>query len=221
MSFSRARVYQSVNYPVLESIPADASRILDIGCGGGDLGAVLKHRATPTVVGVTSSQDEAELARAYLDFVEVADLNHIEPGYLGYYDCIVCCHVLEHLHDPQRLLCSLARDCLAPNGVLIVALPNVLHWKQRLQFLIGRFRYTEGGIMDNTHIHFYDWDTAAMMLVDSGYRIETRIATGILPLSHILKPIGKRLDRLAVKLWPRLFGWQFIICARPEPSLFC
>jgi len=211
-------VYQTVNRAVLDCVPVQARSVLDIGCGGGLFGAALKARRPCTVLGVTFSQAEAELARTRLDRVEVADLNHMDPGVLGLHDCIVCSHVLEHLHEPQRLLRAL-QACLAPGGTLVVALPNVLHWKQRLQFAQGRFRYTEGGLMDHTHVRFFDWVTAAELLQHAGYRVESRRADGILPLSRLLGPrLSRRINRLAVAWWPGLFGTQFLLCARPAAA---
>jgi predicted TPR repeat methyltransferase len=210
-----ALVYQTVNHAVLDSVPLHARSVLDIGCGGGLFGEALKASRPCTVLGVTFSEAEAELARTRLDRVEVADLNHMGPGSLGLHDCIVCSHVLEHLHDPQRLLRGL-QACLAPGGMLVVALPNVLHWKQRLQFVRGHFRYTEGGLMDHTHVRFFDWATAAELLQHAGYRVESRRADGILPLSRLLgTALSRHADRAAVACWPGLFGTQFLLCARP------
>lgn len=109
--------------------------------------------------------------------------------------------------------------CLKPGGLLIVALPNVLHWKQRLQFLRGRFRYTEGGLMDSTHFRFFDWSTCAELLRDAGYLIQARQADGILPLSRLLGPrLASRLDRSALALLPGLLGTQFILLCQAEPA---
>lgn len=211
-------VYQSVNRAVLDSIPSQARSVLDIGCGGGLLGAALKASRPCTVLGVTFSPAEAELARTRLDRVEVADLNHMDPTDLGRHDCIVCSHVLEHLHDPERLLRAL-RACLTEDGTLLVALPNVLHWKQRLQFARGRFRYTEGGLMDHTHFRFFDWTTVAELLQQAGYRVASRRADGILPLSRLLGPwLSRRADQVALSWAPGLFGTQFVLSGQPDKA---
>jgi SAM-dependent methyltransferase len=207
---SEPRIYHSVNQPVLQSIPPGVGSVLDIGCGTGAFGAAIKSVRSCRVVGVTYSEAESTLARAQLDHVEFADLNLMDPASLGRFDCIVCSHVLEHLSDPKRQLQAL-RVCLGPSGILIVALPNVLHWKQRLQFMLGRFRYTEGGRMDSTHFRFFDWNTSAELLRDAGYQVDARAADGILLWSRLLgAPLSGRLDQAAVSLMPGLFGTQFI-----------
>ena len=207
-------VYQSVNLPVLRRIPADAGRLLDVGCGGGVFGAAVKSTLGCEVVGITYSEAEAEEARRRLDHVEVADLNDYAPQSLGRFDCIVCSHVLEHLRQPDALLSRL-RECLAPGGSLLVALPNVLFWRQRLEFLRGRFRYTEGGLMDSTHMRFFDWDSAEALLRHSGYRVLERQADGGFPGSrHLGGALAPRIDRRALAAWPGLFGFQFVLrCA--------
>jgi len=211
-------IYQSINQAVFERIPPDTRTLLDVGCGGGVFGAAVKSARACTVVGVTYSEAEAVQARQRLDRVEVADLNDFEPDSLGTFDCIVCSHVLEHLHDPQQVLSSL-RACLAPGGMLLVALPNVLFWKQRLDFLRGRFRYTEGGLMDCTHVRFFDWYSADQLLRDAGFEVVERVADGVFPLSRLFGSVlSGRINRAALRQLPGLFGVQFGLHAVPAAA---
>ena len=207
-------IYRSINQRVLDSVPSHVRNVLDIGCGGGDLGEALKKNIKCKVTGLTFSKNEANLALNRLDRVEIIDLNSLQANALGQYDCIICSHVLEHLYDPEWVLCSLHEHALIPDGILVVALPNVLHWKQRLQFFLGRFRYTIGGIMDSTHYRFYDWDTACQLVSNAGYEILSRQADGIFPLSRLLGPWKHVVDRKAVMCAPGLLGTQFIIIAK-------
>jgi SAM-dependent methyltransferase len=185
--------------------------LLDIGCGGGVFGAAVKTTMPCTVVGVTWSEAEARQARQMIDRVEVADLNDYEPQKLGEFDCIVCAHVLEHLLNPQQVLARL-RACLRPGGSLIVALPNVLFWKQRIQFLLGRFEYTEGGLMDRTHVRFYDWDSAERLIRDAGYVVRERCADGGVPLSRRFgAALSMSIDRTGLRHFPGVFGFQFVL----------
>src|SRR5205823_9801714 len=100
-------------------------------------GRELKEITDREVVGVTYSKEEAALAARNLDRVIVCDLNDFDSENLGEFDCIVCSHVLEHLYQPEQLLIHL-RPRLSFGGRLIVALPNILFWKQRIQFLRGQ-----------------------------------------------------------------------------------
>ncbi|MEY8688536.1 MAG: class I SAM-dependent methyltransferase [Leptothrix sp. (in: b-proteobacteria)] len=208
-------IYQSINQAVFARVPLGTRSVLDIGCGGGVFGAALKQAHRCEVVGVTHSAAEAAVARQLLDRVEVVDLNNADLGALGRHDCVVCSHVLEHLIDPQQVLMSL-QACLEPGGTLIVALPNALFWKQRWQFLRGRFRYTNGGLMDRTHLRFFDWTTAASLLQGAGYRVTLSAADGVFPLaSRFGTTLGRSISRVALARWPGVFGVQFVLSARP------
>jgi SAM-dependent methyltransferase len=211
-------IYQSINQAVFERIPSGTRTLLDVGCGGGVFGAAVKSARACTVVGVTYSEAEAVQARQRLDRVEVADLNDFEPACLGTFDCIVCSHVLEHLQDPQQVLSRLLA-CLAPGGMLLVALPNVLFWKQRLEFVRGRFRYTEGGLMDRTHVRFFDWYSADQLVRDAGFVVIERVADGVFPLSRLFgSALSGRINRAALRQFPGLFGVQFVLHAVPAAA---
>lgn len=210
-------IYQSINLPVFRRVPAGALRLLDVGCGGGAFGAAVKDARECVVVGVTYSEAEAHQARQRLDEVVVADLNIFEPASLGLFDCVVCSHVLEHLLAPQELLRRL-RASLSPGGTLLIALPNVLFWRQRLEFLRGRFRYTEGGLMDETHYRFFDWNSARQLVLDGGLVPREQVADGGLPLSRWLGAAASRaIDRWAVSTFPGLMGFQFVLSCEATP----
>jgi SAM-dependent methyltransferase len=206
-------LYGSVNQAVLARIHHTMKRVLDLGCGTGALGQTMKERMDCQVTGITASAAEAARAAQRLDRVLVQDLNHFDFAGLGEFDGVVCSHVLEHLLCPGEVLTRL-RPVLAPGAKLIVALPNVLYWRQRLEFLRGRFVYTEGGLMDQTHYRFFDWETAQSLLTRSGYVLLDREADGGFPLSRRLPGIGARLDRLALRIAPGCFGFQFIFTCR-------
>jgi SAM-dependent methyltransferase len=214
------RVYGGVvNAAVLAKIPTDARAILDVGCGDGGLGRTLKERAPCRVVGVTFAAAEAAQARAVIDAVVQADIDSADFTELGTFDAIVCSHVLEHLKDPGAVLRRL-RPHLAPNGTLVVALPNPLLWRQRLAFLAGRFRYTDGGIMDDTHLRFFDWETARQLIENAGFAVADATAEGGIPGSKFVRrlsgALADRIDRAATGALPGLLGVQFVFAARPS-----
>jgi SAM-dependent methyltransferase len=205
--------YGSVNPGVLSRVPSQARRVLDVGCGTGVLGRALKEgHPGRYVAGITHAEPEAERAREVLDQVIIADLETREFGDLGQFDCVICSHVLEHLRNPVDVLMRL-RAVLAVGGTMLIALPNVLYWRQRLQFLLGRFRYTEGGLMDNTHVVFFDWTTARGLIERAGLRVSTCVSEGGFPGSRFLGPVGHVLDAVSLRVAPGLLGTQFVLVA--------
>lgn len=222
-------IYEALNVALLRRIPPGVRRVLDLGCGTGAFGERLRaERPDCTVLGVTFSDAEASDAAQRLDAVLVRDLDAFDvaevlrqPGFAGGVDCVVCSHVLEHLLRPEELLRALTTCLTRPpeTASLVVALPNVMFWKQRANFLRGRFRYTDGGIMDRTHRTFYDWETARALLTRSGFRIESAEADGACPLPVIRPLLGgtlaAKVDRTVLRHFPNAFGFQFIFVARP------
>jgi SAM-dependent methyltransferase len=217
--YPQSNIYQSLNTNVLIKVPKNAESILDIGCGAGTIGKKIKEDINCQIVGVTYSEAEAQIASQNLDRVIICDLNEFQTDDLGKFDCIICSHILEHLYQPQNLLKRLHIN-LKPNAIMIVALPNTLHWKQRLEFIRGKFRYTDGGLMDRTHFRFYDWQTAHELLQESGYEILNSEADGSFPLPGVRKFLPALLscgiDHKAVQNFPGLFGFQFIFSCRSE-----
>lgn len=213
--------YGSENQSVFAAIPEGIESLLDVGCGAGTLMKWVRSTMGPQVhlEGITYSEEEASQAAHFADKVWPGDLNQFDFDRLGRFDCIVCSHVLEHLQWPEQILEALKAH-LTANGRLIVALPNVLHFKSRYQFLRGRFRYTDQGVMDRTHFRFFDCDSAQELVRAAGYGIETLGTPGYFPMPGIRKcvrPLGAALDRVAVAKWPGLFGVQFVMRCRREP----
>ncbi len=119
----------------------------------------------------------AERARQVCENVYVGDLSTFDPDELdGTYEVLLFGDTLEHLPDPPAVLRRL-RTRLSPGGALIISVPNVANWLVRLQLLVGRFNYTDRGIMDRTHLRFYTVRTVTEMLVDAGFRVESLVGS--------------------------------------------
>ena len=72
--------------------------------------------------------------------------------------------MLEHLLDPLAVLKGFLEK-LVPRGQVFVSLPNVACFYVRLGLLLGRFNPApEGGVLDESHLHFYTLATARELL---------------------------------------------------------
>lgn len=93
------------------------------------------------------------------------------------YDFIVLADVLEHLVNPEETLKKLSCSASA-NTKIIISLPNVACWAMRKQlFLKGDFEYTDSGLLDRTHLHFYTVNTLPKLLNKNGWQTDQVIGT--------------------------------------------
>lgn len=145
--------------------------ILSIGCNTAFLETLLKRKGNK-VYGIDIKKEAVTNARRYLDGAYCLDIQKVKklPFQKEYFDIILFADVLEHLRDPSAIL-TFVKQYLNKEGYIVVSLPNVANWSVRLKLLFGSFNYTEGGILDKTHIHFYTLCTAKKLLSHAGYKI--------------------------------------------------
>jgi SAM-dependent methyltransferase len=88
------------------------------------------------------------------------------------YDVIVFADVLEHLVDPRSVLRKV-RSLLAPDGFVVASIPNVTHQSLVFELMNGRFEYRDFGLLDATHIRFFDYLGVLRLFEETGYVVET------------------------------------------------
>jgi 2-polyprenyl-3-methyl-5-hydroxy-6-metoxy-1,4-benzoquinol methylase len=154
----------------------------------------------------------AEEARQVCRTVVVGDLQHLDLSTLPHYDVVLFGDTLEHLPDPGAVLARL-RPRVKPGGVLVVSVPNIANWAIRLSLLAGRFRYTDRGILDRTHLRFYTRRTLIELLEGAGFRVVALKAS--VPLPGISTAWVCRLAHRVGNWRPSLFAYTFIATAVP------
>jgi 2-polyprenyl-3-methyl-5-hydroxy-6-metoxy-1,4-benzoquinol methylase len=190
-------------------------RILDAGVSSGYLARRFVD-AGRRVDGAELDPAAAAEAAKVCENVWVGDLQQLDPAELpGSYDLILFADTLEHLPDPPAVLRRL-RERLNPGGTLLVSLPNVANWAIRLSLLAGRFRYTDRGILDRTHLRFYTKVGAVAMLGEAGFRVTD--VTGSIPVPLVKAPSICRLAHRVGNVRPSLFAYTFLITAEPIPG---
>lgn len=197
------------------------ARILDLGCSDGSLAQrmrALGHEVT----GVDLTKHDA-VAERVDHFVE-ADLDHGIPAEVGSgFDVVVCADVLEHVRDPEALLTQ-AGALLAAGGSVVASVPNFGHWYPRTRTALGLFDYDRRGILDHTHVRFFTKRSFERLVGHAGMAIVRRDVTG-LPVdvadrggdANVSGKLGAiaTIDRIATRVRPQLFGYQFIYELKP------
>jgi SAM-dependent methyltransferase len=163
--------YEARRPEMLALIPTSAKRVLDVGCGAGGFGAVIKRERGCEVWGLEPEADAAAGAATRLDRV-IQGLFTEDSGLpVKSFDCIVFNDVLEHILDPGRALVY-ARSLLRDGGAIVASIPNIGHFPTVWRLAIrGEWEYTERGILDKTHLRFFTRSSIRAMFESSGYRL--------------------------------------------------
>lgn len=218
------RVYRNNgNQTVIRQLNKSCRKILDVGCGAGDNAALVKSLLPHCeVFGITHSIQEANLALQHMSACWVWDIEKGAPNEVhgAEFDAIIFSHVLEHLKNPARVVADFAR-LLAKSGQAVIAVPNVLYFPVRFQFLCGSFEYQpDGGILDDTHLHFYTYLTADRYLLSGcpELRLKSKVVDAHVPLPFIRGKIlptqlCTNCDSWAAGHFPNLFGYQIVLTA--------
>ncbi len=160
---------------VLASLVAPHSTVLDLGCGSGALGQHLAETRSCTSDGVTLSEAEAEHARPHYRRVVVDNLEscNLTATFAGQrYDFIVCADVLEHLSRPERVL-EACRTMLAPDGRLLISVPNAAYSGLLAELMQGEFRYRDEGLLDRTHLRFFTRRSLTRFLAEQRWTLDS------------------------------------------------
>lgn len=156
----------------------------------------------------------AERARRVCRTVWVGDLQEFgDEVATSEYTILLFGDTLEHISDPVSVLRRL-KPSLKPGGRLIISVPNIANWSIRLALLVGRFRYTDRGILDRTHVRFYTAVTIAEMLNDAGFEVERLQAAVPVPGIRTVR-VCRWVHWLGNRL-PGLFAYNFVVTARPS-----
>ncbi len=158
---------------LVELIPPGARRILDVGCGVGKTGQVLRERGFEEIFGVEVDPGAADQARPFYKEVIVGDVaGDILPFGKGFFDCIIYGDVLEHLVDPWKVL-QRHREILSDDGSIICSIPNIRYYRILGSLIFnGRWDYTRLGILDRTHLRFFTLKTIEDMFRETGFEMK-------------------------------------------------
>jgi methionine biosynthesis protein MetW len=161
---------------MLQLIPRN-SRVIDVGCATGNFGEALEQVHGCTVVGIDIDENDIFHAKKKITEAFVVDINAGYPlDLLGTFDVVIFADVLEHLTEPRGVLRA-TKALLNAEGVVVYSIPHMGHLSVRFNILEGRFPYTELGLLDRTHLHFYDRYEVTDIFAAAGYTITSENPT--------------------------------------------
>lgn len=176
--FAEDNVYGHITALLARFRPAAGEYFLDFGCGFGRLAEVVSTRFGLKYIGFDINQPGLESLRLrgfearYLDLAdqEKAHAEVLSSLPAGAKIAALCTiDTLEHLPDPLvalQLIASIARGKDAP---LLVSVPNVAHADIGAKLAVGRFDYTEAGLLDHTHMQYFTSDRFSALMQSAGW----------------------------------------------------
>jgi 2-polyprenyl-3-methyl-5-hydroxy-6-metoxy-1,4-benzoquinol methylase len=122
----------------LANLSAPPERLLDIGCGVGEVTLYLQQALhAHEAHGVDIAQSSVETAQRKGVRALIADLNTEDLPYeADHFDVIFAGEIIEHLFDPDHFLQEVHR-ILTARGVAVFTTPNLAAWFNRLILLLG------------------------------------------------------------------------------------
>jgi len=213
--------YDSSHTAILNLVQA-GSKVLDLGCAGGYMCALLERERACVCTGVDiyTLPPQIRLNR----FVQ-HDLN-VGPPQLEYldYDYVLLQDVIEHLVSPELFLDRLRESMkYCTTTKVIVSTPNVGFIIIRLMLLLGQFNYGKRGILDLTHKRLFSYASIGHLFDQHGFQISA--SRGIpapypVALGHgFLSRFLLALNSFCIRLLPAMFSYQILVVAEPRPSL--
>jgi SAM-dependent methyltransferase len=212
--------YSSARTEIGLLLPEKVDTILEIGCGTGATMAWIRSvRHVEYAVGIELFAAAASEARGTFDEIMVGDLGTLELRFSTSFDVILALDVLEHLADPWSVVEKLRR-ALTPDGVMLVSIPNVAHFRAVFPLLMrGAWNYDDSGILDRTHLRFFTKETALGLFTSGGFLIEQIEYVRSYPNLFYLFSDNERWRWYSRKIMSRVFpdrlsNFQFLIRAR-------
>jgi len=187
-----------VDYELIESLIEPGSRVLDIGCGDGEL---LARLATDkNVKGEGIELDEELVLSCVRRGLPIRQMD-VERGLGNYadksFDYVILSQTLQTIKDPKKLF----KELLRIGKKVIVSFPNFAHWQCRLQlFFLGRAPVTRQlpfSWYNSPNIHFLSIKDFDLFCKRLGVKVEKKI------------PLAKT-SASPVRLAPNLLAEQVI-----------
>ncbi len=185
--FRALRRFEVTRVEVAAALLPRGEKLLDLGCGDGELVLAVKDRYATIVAtdvsaaAIVQAQQRAQKGSSAspIDW-RVVDGNQALPFAEAAFDTVVALSTLQYIFDPEALLAETFR-VLCPGGYLLVEVPNVAYLPHRLRLLAGepiQTSYWKHGI-DGGNLHYFTVATLRQLVQQAGFRALKESGSGV------------------------------------------
>lgn len=198
---------------MLENIKGE--NIMDIGCGPGKIGLLIKKKR---LFGVDIFTNPKKLVkeRGYKKVFLMNISQDSIPVGTNTMDTVICMETLEHLMDPIHALAEINR-VLKKNGKLIISVPNIGWIFSRILHLLGVFADLHDYQIVPSHIRFFTISRLKKILGIMGFDNIKVFGT-----TDFVSPVpGQSILNMSAKIYPSLFASNPVFVATKKyPSKY-
>ena len=164
--------YSNARVEMLQFIPKNAEKILEVGCGKGKFSAILTEQGKETWA-IEPDTESAKIAAKSLSKVFCGTIDErLQDIPDNSFDVIVMNDVIEHLTEPWDDIQKL-KPKLKADGVFVSSIPNVRYAKNLFHVLFKRdWKYSDDRILDITHYRFFTRKSIRRLFEESGYSVQ-------------------------------------------------
>jgi methionine biosynthesis protein MetW len=185
-------------FKIVSRLIPPKSKILDIGCGDGDLKNFLD---SPSYYGIDGNKEYILTLTNQSVKAKQMDFNKEEMPFKNEkFDFILMLDILEHVANPKKMIQD-SKKRLNEGGKLIITLPNDYHLLNKIRFILNK-SLTEDAFAPYGHLHYFPIKMGERFLKSSGLKIEKKI---------ILPPVKPQIVPQSIKnvlalLFPQSFA---------------
>ena len=181
---------------VIEKWVEEKAKVLDLGCGNGDILSELQKSKSVNGLGVEI--EEKNIEECLLKNINVIEQN-IDDGLANFsndsFDVIILSQTIQVLKNPNTALEEITRI----GKTCIVTIPNFGHWRSRLSLLFnGRMPVTSPlpeSWYETSNIHLCTLQDFEILCAELSISIEERVAVS-----------SNNESKWYLNIWPNLFS---------------